>query len=196
MTKSTELKDNKNNSNNLISTSFEKSKSSILFKIFYDFDKHIFYLMDLGVGYGTFYKIEEDVVIKENSIINIGESYLVFSFQKKNNDIENEEEINEDDLYLKIYSNEGEYDPIIIQSNDKVYQVGRSEVCDVYIKDKMLSRIHCILFYIDNNWYIKDGNESGNESTNGTWVYANEEAEIKEGMKFKSNSCNFLCKFQ
>ncbi len=196
MTKSTELKDNKNNSNNLISTSFEKSKSSILFKIFYDFDKHIFYLMDLGVGYGTFYKIEEDVVIKENSIINIGESYLVFSFQKKNNDIENEEEINEDDLYLKIYSNEGEYDPIIIQSNDKVYQVGRSEVCDVYIKDKMLSRIHCILFYIDNNWYIKDGNGNGNESTNGTWLFANEETEIKEGMKFKSNSCNFLCKFQ
>ena len=180
----------------MISTSFEKSKSSILFKIFYDFDKHIFYLMDLGVGYGTFYKIEEDVVIKENSIINIGESYLVFSFQKKNNDIENEEEINEDDLYLKIYSNEGEYDPIIIQSNDKVYQVGRSEVCDVYIKDKMLSRIHCILFYIDNNWYIKDGNGNGNESTNGTWLFANEETEIKEGMKFKSNSCNFLCKFQ
>ena len=196
MTKSTELKDSKNNSNNLISTSFEKSKSAILFKIFYDFDKHIFYLMDLGVGYGTFYKIEEDVVIKENSIINIGESYLVFSFQKKNNDNENEEEVNEDDLYLKIYSNEGEYEPMIIQSNDRVYQVGRSEVCDVYIKDKMLSRIHCILFYIDNNWYIKDGNGNGNESTNGTWLFANEETEIKEGMKFKSNSCNFLCKFQ
>ena len=188
MLKSADLKDNKNN-NNLISTSFEKNKSAF-FKIFYDYDKHIYYLMDLGIGYGTFFKIEEDIIIKENSIINIGESYLIFSFKQKN--LENEDELNEDDLYLKIYSNEGEYDPMIIPANDRIYQIGRSDKCEIYIRDRMLSRIHCIIFYIDNNWYIKDGNES----TNGTWLYANEETEIKEGMKFKSNSCNFYCKFQ
>ena len=86
---------------------------------------------------------------------------------------------------------------MLISANvEKIYQIGRSDKCDVYIRDKMLSRIHCIIFYIDNNWYIKDGNENGNESTNGTWIYANEETEIKEGMRFKSNSCNFYCKFQ
>ena len=145
-----------------------------LFKIFYDFNKHLYYLKDLGVGYGTFYKIEEEVLIKQNSIINIGESYLIFYFQNENN---------EEDLFLKIYQNEGEYPPIIIKSK-KINQVGRSDKCDVYIKDKMLSRVHCILFYIDNNWYIKDGNENGNESTNGTWLYALEDIEIKDGMKF------------
>ena len=191
LSKTSEIKEN---NNNLISTSIEKNKSAF-FKIFYDFDKHIYYLLDLGVGYGTFFKIEEDIAIKENTIINIGESYLIFSFRQTN--IENEEEIiNEDDLYLKIYSNETEYEPMIIPANDRIYQIGRSDKCDVYIKDRMLSRIHCIIFYIDNNWYIKDGNENGNESTNGTWLYANEETEIKEGMRFKSNSCNFYCKFQ
>ena len=110
--------------------------------------------------------------------------------------MDSEEQFNEDDLFLKIYSNEQEYDPIIIQSNDRSYQIGRSDKCDIYIKDRMLSRVHCILVYIDNNWYIKDGNESKNESTNGTWIFANEEIEIKDGMKFKSNSCNFICKFQ
>ena len=60
----------------------------------------------------------------------------------------------------------------------------------------MLSRIHCILTYIDNNWYIRDGNEEGNDSTNGTWLYASDEIEIKEGLIFKSNSCNFLCQYQ
>ena len=69
MLKSADLKDNKNN-NNLISTSFEKNKSAF-FKIFYDYDKHIYYLMDLGIGYGTFFKIEEDIIIKENCVINI-----------------------------------------------------------------------------------------------------------------------------
>ena len=191
LSKTSEIKEN---NNNLISTSIEKNKSAF-FKIFYDFDKHIYYLLDLGVGYGTFFKIEEDIAIKENTIINIGESYLIFSFRQTN--IENEEEIiNEDDLYLKIYANETEYEPMIIPANDRIYQIGRSDKCDVYIKDRMLSRIHCIIFYIDNNWSIKDGNENGNESTNGTWLYANEETEIKEGMRFKSNSCNFYCKFQ
>ena len=191
LSKTSEIKEN---NNNLISTSIEKNKSAF-FKIFYDFDRYIYYLLDLGVGYGTFFKIEEDIAIKENTIINIGESYLIFSFRQTN--IENEEEIiNEDDLYLKIYSNETEYEPMIIPANDRIYQIGRSDKCDVYIKDRMLSRIHCIIFYIDNHWYIKDGNENGNESTNGTWLYANEETEIKEGMRFKSNSCNFYCKFQ
>ena len=194
MTKSAELKENKNN--NLLSNSLDKSKNAF-FKIFFDYEKNLYYLIDLGLGYGTFFKIEENMPIKDNCIINIGESYLIFSFKKKKKIEEIEEEINENDLFLKIYSNEGEYEPMIIQANyEKVYQVGRSDCCDVYIKDRMLSRIHCILFFSDNNWYIKDGNKNGNESTNGTWMYANEETEIKEGMKFKSNSCNFYRKFQ
>ena len=180
-------------SNKNLATS-DSNKNNIFFKIYYNNDRKLYYLLDMGVGYGTFYKIEEETVIKENSIINIGESYLVFSFNKK--DYEDNREVNEEDLFLKIYSNEGEYSPILIQNEDRVFEIGRSEKCDIYIQDKMLSRIHCILFYTDNNWYIKDGNENGNLSTNGTWVYANEKTEIKEGMKFKSNSCNFLCKFQ
>ena len=192
MTKSIEFND-KNNSNNLITNTSEKNKN-IFFKIHYNYDRHLYYLIDMGVGYGTFYKIEEETIIKENSIINIGESYLVFSFNNKN--LEENQEINEDDLFLKIYSNEGEYNPIIIQKNDTIYKLGRTEKCDVIIRDKMLSRVHCILFYLDNNWYIKDGNENGNESTNGTWLYALEDIEIKDGMKFKSNSCNFICSYQ
>ena len=193
MTKSTESKGDINN--NLLTSNDYKNA---FFKIFYNIDKHIYYLKDLGVGYGTFYNIEDVAEIKENTIVNIGENYLVFSFKiaDTNNNNNSNDEIDEEGLYLKIYSNEGEYEPILIQNKSRIYQIGRSEKCDIYIKDKMLSRVHCRLFYIDNNWYIKDGNESGNESTNGTWVYANEETEITEGMKFKSNSCNFLCKFQ
>ena len=121
---------------------------------------------------------------------------MIFSFNKNN--LEENQEINEDDLFLKIYSSEGKYNPMIITKNEdnKIYKIGRTEKCDVVIRDKMLSRVHCILYYLDNNWYIKDGNEIGNESTNGTWLYALEDIEIKEGMKFKSNSCNFFCKYQ
>ena len=35
----------------------------------------------MGIGYGAFYKVEEETIIIENSS-NIGESYLEFSFNK------------------------------------------------------------------------------------------------------------------
>ena len=152
--KSPELHQEKNNekdnsNNNITSKSLETIKSAI-FKIFYDYNKHIYYLMDLGVGNGTFYKIEEETIIKENSIVNIGESFLVFSFMNK--ELETEEQFGENYLILKIYSNNQEYDPIAIQSCEWVYQVGRSDKCDIYIyiKDSMLSRINCLLIFIDN----------------------------------------------
>ena len=147
MTKSIDFNENTNtnNNNNLMTNSSEKNKK-IFFKINYNFDRNLYYLIDMRVGYGTFYKIEERTIISENSIINIGESYLVFSFNKSN--LEENQNLNEDDLFLKIYSSEKEYNPMIIQScGDKVYKLGRTEKCDVVIRDKMLSRVHCILFY-------------------------------------------------
>ena len=192
MTKSIDFNENTNtnNNNNLMTNSSEKNKK-IFFKINYNFDRNLYYLIDMRVGYGTFYKIEERTIISENSIINIGESYLVFSFNKSN--LEENQNLNEDDLFLKIYSSEKEYNPMIIQScGDKVYKLGRTEKCDVVIRDKMLSRVHCILFYLDNNWYIQDGNEKGNESTNGTWVFILNPIKITDNFLFKAEHTLFV----
>ena len=138
MTKSAEMKEKNNNNNNTNQNNYKNA-----------------FLKYLGQGYGTFYKIFEETIILDNTIINIGESYLIFSFKKNNEN--DEEEINENDLYLKIYSNEGEYDPLVIQSVEKVYKIGRSEECDIFIKDKMLSRVHCELSFIYNNCILKMG---------------------------------------
>jgi hypothetical protein len=77
---------------------------------------------------------------------------------------------------------------------NKEITIGRSENSDVILQDKMLSRIHCILFYDENKgWLIKDGNELNQPSTNGTWVFAYDECEIYDEMIFKSNSNLFSC---
>lgn len=175
--------------------SAKMKKNLIFFKIYFNFNTHMYYLQDMGAGYGTFVKTNDNIIIKENTIINIGETYLIFSFDKK--DMKTEQFQNTNNLYLKIYSNEIEYEPLFLCSLKKdIYKLGRSDQCDISIDDGMLSRVHCILFFFNNAWYIKDGNEEGNQSTNGTWVYASEEIEIFEGMIFKSNSCNFVCKYQ
>ena len=135
------------------------------------------------------------IYIKENTIINIGDTYLVFTFNIPV-EISNEVSFNHDNaLYLQVYSGKKKYEPVIIsKGNKKIYTIGRSEINDVMIEDKMLSRVHCFVYFDNKNWVIKDGNQSGIQSTNGTWFFAYDDVEITNGMMFKSNTYNFLCK--
>lgn len=43
-----------------------------------------------------------------------------------------------------------------------------------------------IKFNPASGWILHDGDLSGNASTNGTWLYANEEFEVYEEMFFKT----------
>ena len=98
---------------------------------------------------------------------------------------------------LKIYSENYKYEPIVLNGAVKqLYTIGRLELNDIPISDKMLSRIHCTLSYSEKGWTVTDGNETGQESTNGTWIFAYDEMEISDGMQFKSNSCNFTCYYR
>ena len=171
-----------------------KNNKGIFFKIEYDKNLQKYFLKDMGYGFGTFILIN-NILIKENNIINIGDSYIVFSF-KMENDISTENESNDESIYLKIYNGKRTYEPIIIKSkfDKKLYTIGRSENSDLMIEDNMLSREHCFIYYDKNNWYIKDGNKNGGSSTNGTWLFAYEPIEILNEMVFKSNSYNFGCK--
>lgn len=180
----------------------DKKNEGKFFKIYFNKKYNKYFLQDLGLGYGTFIKVDNEFLIKENTIINIGDSYMVFSYffprelidDKRNTNAMTE---NGQEIYIKIYSEKTKYDPIILQHDSKqFFKVGRLENNDVYIKDKMLSRVHCMLRHTDKGWLIKDGNELGQKSTNGTWVFAYEEMPIENGMKFKSNSCNFTCYYE
>ena len=184
---------------------YNEKNEGVYFCIYYKFNCQNYFIKDYEKGYGTFIKIENEYKIKDNSLFNIGDSYLVFTFNNNennneniNNDINNIENINnQNDIYLslKAYSGSITYEPIIFKYNlNKEITIGRSENSDVILQDKMLSRIHCILFYDENKgWLIKDGNELNQPSTNGTWVFAYDECEIYDEMIFKSNSNLFSC---
>jgi hypothetical protein len=38
-----------------------------------------YFIKDLGTGFGAFIKLQAETILKNNSLINIGESYLVFT---------------------------------------------------------------------------------------------------------------------
>ena len=93
-------------------------------------------------------------------------------------------------LYCQPYNGDKKYETVVFQNYTKKYfTIGRKEDCDTNIQDKMLSKIHCLLVYSEEDgWYIIDGDEKGNHSTNGTWIFAFDDIELLNGMYFKSNS--------
>lgn len=73
--------------------------------------------------------------------------------------------------------------------------IGRGHSCKVRIKDESLSKTHAMLkFNPASGWILQDGDLQGNASTNGTWLYANEEFEIYEEMLFKTSKAVFKAK--
>ena len=159
------------------------------FQIRFNNETKKYYIKDLGNGFGTFIKLIKEEKIKDNLLINIGETYIVFSF---NNDNENE-------LTIKLFTGDEQRNSYSFNcENQKCIIIGRdSSLCDVIIDDKMLSRVHCCINYKEKEnekgWYIKDGNLQGKKSTNDTWFYSAEETLIYDKMIFKTNHNLFKC---
>ena len=156
------------------------------FQIRYDNTSQKYFIKDLGCGFGTFIKLIDELKIKENMLINMGESYIVFSF----GDGEKKSEI-----IIKLFTGDEQISTFKFNSeNQNCILIGRdSSLCDITVEDKMLSRVHCCLFYKNEEWYIRDGNLEGKSSTNNTWVYSAEENEIYDQMIFKTNHNLFKC---
>jgi hypothetical protein len=164
------------------------------FQIRFDEESKKYYIKDLGNGFGTFIKLINETKIKDNLLINIGETYIVFSFKNEN----------EKEIIIKIFTGDEQCNTYFFNSeNEKNIIIGRApKLCNVIVEDKMLSRIHCCVNYKEeqNNdginkkgWYIRDGNMEGKKSTNDTWFYSAEETLIYDGMIFKTNHNLFKC---
>lgn len=187
------------------------------FQIFFNPDHLKYYLLDCGFGYGTFVKIQSETILKDNSLINIGNSYISVSIGYEDDTIFSDGNIdpnkkipsqpNKDynnNLNLKIMTKNIMYDPINFQPTKSSIRIGRNQNCEVVVEDNMLSRVHCTVEYRNNvGWVIRDGvyntNKDGNvevkPSTNGTWLFASEEMPIYEGLIFKSNNNLFKCNY-
>ena len=176
------------------------------FQIRYDEDNKLYYIKDLGFGFGTFIKLIKNIKIKDNFLINIGETYIVFSLIKEETkENENKNENNEKENYknsinIKVFSGDEKCENYSFDNfSNPTILIGRNSFCDVIIEVKMLSRIHCCAYYIkseneeEKGWYLKDGNLNGKKSTNDTWFYSAEETLIENNMIFKTNHNLFKC---
>ncbi len=173
------------------------------FQIKYNKKEHEYFLKDLGQGYGTFFKINKWVEIKNNFLISIGENYIVITLGSKDDMLMNENNTNdetfENSINLKIFSSNIRHGNLSFTPQQSPFIIGRSQDCDVIIDDNMLSRFHCCIEYRNDKWFITDGyidNNNIKRSTNGTWIYAFDDTLITNGMIFKANNNLFICNFE
>ena len=156
-----------------------------------------YYIIDCGFGFGTFMKIINDIQIQDNYLINIGNSYIVCTFDFDENNFCNEKILN-----LKVFTGDYKSSPLIFNSDEqKFIFIGRDNNCDVVIEDSLLSRFHCTIFYQNNvGWILKDGKVNSHfiqekNSTNGTWLFLINETLIFDNMIFKANHSLFKCNY-
>lgn len=143
-------------------------------------------MKDLGIGFGVFTESVGPVILKDNQLINMGESYIVTNLVE----IENADNESFVQLKLKVFSvNKADTPDLYSCSNkNQLMVIGRSPNCDIRIEDELLSKMQSTIYFDQNAeaWVIEDGYQ-GKSSTNGTWLYLNEEVKIRSGMLFKSN---------
>ena len=175
------------------------------FRIYFNTKNLNYYLRDLGNCLGTYVKVKESIILKNEDMINVGDTFLIFHFENdksknnSNNDIINIQitELNK--------NNENQNRKFSFNSSKKIIRIGRKKYNnDIELNDHLVSKVNCNIQYDEKNgWKIKDGNEIISEngeskitnSTNGTWILAIDDFLIYENMIFKSNLNLFRCNF-
>lgn len=151
------------------------------FVIVYNIEKDRFFIKDLGKGFGVYMRINFPIVLKDNAVINIGSSFLIFGLSEDKSPV----------LSIRIMGEENDsnqFDPI--DYIDDVITLGRGITCTLRFEDTLLSKVHSYISYVGDKWILTDGDQQKN-STNGTWVYIADETLVFSSMIFKSNQCVF-----
>jgi hypothetical protein len=155
------------------------------------------------MGFGVFKKMDPElledgsevsgsIMLRDNMLINIGEAYIVVNLLPEGLD----EDGPHHTLKLKIFggANNGEtYDFTVeeMMNQRREILIGRTPDCDIKVNDKLLSKIQSNItvdFHRNGKykWVLHDGCK-GKPSTNGTWLYINDDLQIFTGMVFKAN---------
>ena len=141
-------------------------------------------ISDLGDGTGTFVKISNDLLLKDGYIISFGNSHMKISANAPGL-------VCDDKLSIKFLEGPKSGEEFFFSPHDDLVLIGRMTDCRIKFEDSNMSRYQCnIVFHQGRGWVLRDGANSKN-STNGTWIYVEEEFEIVDKMLFKAGKTLF-----
>ena len=187
-----------NTGNNEIINTKNDIHYGLQFRIKFDLEENSYFIKDysFGNGYGTFMKVLNEIKIKDNTLINIGNNYIVFTFGVDELSPEENDTIDENQKILSVKVFRGElvnYSYVFNQAQINKILIGKDEKCNIVLNDDLLEDIHCVIeFKNAKGWYISDGYEN-KKTENGTWICLSEETKIFEGMLIQSNQNIYKC---
>ena len=110
----------------------------------FDIEMGVYKIKDLGIGYGVFVKLTENLPLKDNYLINMGESYIVANLLAPQQELLGVVATKKlpQKLRLKIFSvaKADQPDIYVFQNEEQEVVVGRTPNCDIRIEDKLLSK--------------------------------------------------------
>lgn len=74
------------------------------------------------------------------------------------------------------------------------FYIGRKPESDIEISDSRVSREQAMIYYENNNWYIKDGGKE-KPSGSGTWLFLEKKYEIKSDTIFMVGSSSIKLEY-
>ena len=180
-------------SNNLV-------ESGRQFCIRFDLNENCYMIKDcsFGSGYGSFMKLVTEMKIKDNTLINIGNNYIVFTLGvdelEPNEDEDDIDEEIEKVLSVKVFRGELiNYSYVFNESQTNKIYIGNNESCNIVLNDNLVDDIHCSIEYNkERGWIINDG-YNNKKSEIGTWISLSDEKKIFEGMIIQSNQNIYEC---
>lgn len=152
-------------------------------------------------------------------LINVGEAYIVVNiitgslfnidtdiqqYVQPSHDTQQQQQIHiqqgldvyDDDgqckLKLKIFGGPSAGEIYYYRDDGQTIIIGRTPECNIRISDRLLSKQQASIqfFKQEQSWVLTDG-FGGKASTNGTWMYLNEDFQMHPGMVFKANQTIF-----
>jgi hypothetical protein len=157
------------------------------FQISYDLSRDVYYIKDLKLGFGTYFKLTDSIELKNSMLFLLGDTFILVSFIALKSESSR--------IRLKIYG-KGTGDVFYFNASDyseNYITLGRQENCEVKLTGNLVSKVHCTIFYTpEKGWILFDGDIKSNQpSTNGTWIYMGDNMEIYDSMIFKSGKVMF-----
>lgn len=118
-------------------------------QIEYNIDRSCYMIKDLGIGFGAFVRIENPIELKDNHLLNMGESFIIvnlinekFSVANYSISTHDSKEVHDSHikLRLKLFGGPSTGEVFYFKPDTDVIRLGRSNNCDISIEDAVLSK--------------------------------------------------------
>jgi len=187
------------------------------FQIEYSIDTNSYKIRDLGVGFGIFSRLDSPLLLKDNNLISMGTSFLIINMEDEESGSLNYTGMQDGvigttrdtpfndkgsrairnkvgqppEIIVKIFGGPNYGEIHRFDASIPVIKIGRMPDCEVKIDDSLLSKYQGSIKYMPNSgWTLFDG-YAEKPSTNGNWLYLNDDYDMYHGMTFKANHTLF-----